>query len=81
MRVSMLVASDEATCGSVIRKAERISPFISGFSHFSFCARVPKRISTSILPVSGAEQLKTSDAKPTLPICSAIIEYSRLVSW
>ena len=29
----MLVASDEATAGSVIRKAERISPSISGFSH------------------------------------------------
>jgi hypothetical protein len=41
MRVSMLVASEEATNGSVIRKAERISPFISGRSHFSFCARVP----------------------------------------
>ena len=32
MRVSMLVASEEATAGSVIRKAERISPSSSGFS-------------------------------------------------
>ena len=37
----MLVASEEATAGSVIRKAERISPFISGFSHLAFCALVP----------------------------------------
>ena len=41
MRVSMLVASDEATAGSVIRKAERISPFISGFSHLRLCSLVP----------------------------------------
>ena len=41
MRHLMLVASDEATSGSVIRKAERISPSISGFSHSSFCSRVP----------------------------------------
>jgi hypothetical protein len=37
----MLVASDEATSGSVIRNAERIYPSISGFSHSSFCSRVP----------------------------------------
>jgi hypothetical protein len=37
----MLVASDEPTAGSVIRKAERISPFISGFSQRSFCSSVP----------------------------------------
>ncbi len=37
----MLVASEEATSGSVIRKAERISPAISGFSQRSFCASVP----------------------------------------
>ena len=33
-----------------------------------------------MLPVSGAEQLNTSDAKPTLPISSASGAYSRLVS-
>jgi hypothetical protein len=38
IEVSMLVASDEATAGSVIRKAERISPFISGFSQRAFCS-------------------------------------------
>ena len=37
----MLVASDEATAGSVIRKAERISPASSGSSHCSFCASLP----------------------------------------
>ena len=40
MRASMLVASDEATAGSVIAKAERISPSSSGFSHCSFCSFV-----------------------------------------
>src|SRR5512132_805847 len=56
----MLVASDEATPGSVIRNAERISPRIRGLSHSSFCSREPYRCRTSMLPVSGAEQLKTS---------------------
>ena len=36
----MLVASDEATAGSVIAKAERISPDISGSSHCFFCSAV-----------------------------------------
>ena len=38
---SMLVASDEATAGSVIRNAERISPRNSGSSHCRFCSGVP----------------------------------------
>ena len=37
----MLVASDEATSGSVIAKQERIFPSASGSSHCSFCAGVP----------------------------------------
>ena len=41
IEVVMLVASEEATSGSVIRKAERISPAISGFSQRSFWASVP----------------------------------------
>jgi hypothetical protein len=41
MRVSILVASELATAGSVIRKALRISPFISGRSQRSFCSSVP----------------------------------------
>src|SRR5712664_2617992 len=57
---SMFVASDEATAGSVIAKHDRISPASSGLSQGSFCSGVQYRASTSILPVSGAEQLKTS---------------------
>ncbi len=38
---AMLVASDDATPGSVIQNAERISPSSSGFSHRSFCAALP----------------------------------------
>jgi hypothetical protein len=41
MRHSMLVASDEATAGSVIRNADRISPLSSGASHCPFCSGVP----------------------------------------
>src|SRR5262252_8645499 len=37
----MLVASEEATSGSVMAKQERISPASSGLSHFSFCSAVP----------------------------------------
>jgi hypothetical protein len=36
----MLVASDEATAGSVMAKHERIFPSISGSSHCFFCASV-----------------------------------------
>jgi hypothetical protein len=41
MVLSMLVASDEATAGSVMAKHERISPASSGLSHCSFCASLP----------------------------------------
>ena len=41
MRVSILVASDEATSGSVIAKAERISPASNGSSQRRRCAGVP----------------------------------------
>ena len=37
----MLVASDEATSGSVMAKHERISPASSGSSQRSFCSAVP----------------------------------------
>ena len=37
----ILVASDEATAGSVIAKPERISPASSGSSHCFFCSGVP----------------------------------------
>src|SRR3982751_6874649 len=62
MRVAMLRASEEATSGSVIANAERISPSSSGCSHCSFCSGVPNCVSTSMLPVSGAEQLTASGA-------------------
>src|SRR5215467_9198181 len=38
---SMLVASDEATFGSVMAKAERILPSRSGCSHSFFCSGEP----------------------------------------
>src|SRR5205823_12935784 len=38
---SMLVASEEATAGSVMAKHDRISPASKGFNHFSFCSGVP----------------------------------------
>jgi hypothetical protein len=41
MRVWMLVASEEATSGSVIAKAERISPSSSGLSHFALISSEP----------------------------------------
>src|ERR1700688_280525 len=41
MLALMLVASEDATSGSVIAKQDRISPASSGFSHFSFCSAVP----------------------------------------
>ena len=41
MRVSILVASEEATAGSVMPKQERISPASSGASQRAFCASVP----------------------------------------
>src|SRR4029453_6128835 len=77
---SMFVASEEATAGSVIVKHERISPASSGFSHLSFCSGVPYRERTSMLPVSGAEQLKTSGAITLPPMISHNGAYSEFVS-
>ena len=79
IEVSILVASEEATAGSVIKKAERISPFIKGFNHCSCCAGVPYLANTSMFPVSGAEQLNTSEAILERPINSAKGAYSRFV--
>ena len=76
----MLVASDEATAGSVMANPERISPSSSGLSHCAFCGCVPKRSRISMLPVSGAEQLKTSGAHSTRPMSSHSGAYSRLLS-
>ena len=72
MRVSMFVASEVATAGSVIAKAERISPSSSGSSHCFCCSSVPSRWSSSMLPVSGAAQLVASGASSRLqPVSSA----------
>src|SRR5690606_20716461 len=57
MRVPMLRASEEATSGSVMAKAERISPSSNGCSHCCCCRGVPNSASSSMLPVSGAAQL------------------------
>ena len=63
----MLVASEDATSGSVIANADRISPSSSGVSQRSCCSGVPNIASTSMLPVSGAEQL--SAARREVPGC------------
>jgi hypothetical protein len=59
----MLVASEEATSGSVIANAERMSPASSGSSHCFFCSSVPNMCSTSMLPVSGAAQFIAAGAR------------------
>src|SRR5258707_11076433 len=72
IELCMLVASDDATAGSVMQKAERISPASSGSSHSFLCASVPYFSIVSILPVSGAEQLNTSPAHWMRPMISHI---------
>ncbi len=81
MRVAMLVASEEATSGSVIANEERIWPSSSGRSQRFCCSGVPNVASTSMLPVSGAEQFSAAGARPRLrPVISASGAYCRLVS-
>src|SRR5579864_857767 len=80
MLASILVASDEATPGSVMAKHERISPSSNGLSQRSFCSGVPYRSSTSMLPVSGAEQLNTSGPITLRPMISHRGAYSRLLN-
>src|ERR1700721_4219433 len=57
MLACILVASEEATSGSVMAKQDRISPASSGSSHCFFCSAVPYRARTSMLPGSGGEHL------------------------
>src|SRR6266403_5439526 len=76
---SMFVASEEATLGSVMAKAERILPSSNGWSHSFFCSGEPYRSIVSMLPVSGAEQLKASGAMGERPMISQSGAYSRLV--
>ena len=52
-------------------KAERISPSSSGYSHSSCCSGVPNTVSTSMFPVSGAEQLHACEAMWLRPMISA----------
>ena len=78
MVVSKLVASEEATAGSVMEYAERISPSINGVSQRRCCASLPKRASTSMLPRSGALQLNTSCAHGTRQMSSITGANSRL---
>ncbi len=80
MRVASWVGSELATSGSVMPMHERISPASSGVSHVSCCSGVPNCASTSMLPVSGAEQFIASDAIALQPMISASAPYSRLVS-
>src|SRR5699024_11822571 len=77
---SILVASLDATSGSVIEKQERISPARRGSSHCFLCSSVPYRANTSIFPVSGALQLNTSGPIIDLPIISQSGAYSWFVS-
>src|ERR1700735_371515 len=72
----MLVASEEATSGSVMQKADLISPSSNGFSQRCFCSSEPKCQRTSILPVSGALQLHVSAVLNERPIRSAKGAYS-----
>ena len=65
----IFVASEEATAGSVIAKADLISPFNNGFNHLSCCssfAYLPKLPYCQYL----AEQLNISEAIPDLPYFS-----------
>ena len=80
-RVRSVVGSEPATSGSVIEKQERMSPSRSGSSHWARCSSVPCSARISMLPVSGAEQLKAIGAIAGLrPISSQRIPYSQLVS-
>ncbi len=67
----MLVASEEAVSGSVMAKAERLSPSSNGRSQRAFCAGVAQCWSMIMLGTSGAWQLKTSGAHGRRPRISA----------
>src|SRR3954451_21540125 len=81
IRVAMLVASEDATSGSVIENAERTVPSSMGASQRSCCSGVPKSDRSSMFPVSGAEQLIASGAIHGLrPVISASGAYCRFVN-
>src|SRR3954469_21648609 len=80
MLVPMLVASLLATAGSVIANADRISPSSKGFSQRSCCSASPNWARTSMLPVSGAAQLRAAGAsRMQRPVSSASGAYCRFV--
>ena len=56
----MLGSEPPPGAGSVMAKEDFTLPSTTGRSHHSFCAGVPTRASSSILPSSGAEQLIAS---------------------
>ena len=64
IRVAMLVASDDATSGSVIEKQDRISASSSGRRYCSCWSSVPNMAISSMFPVSGAAQFMASGASP-----------------
>ena len=80
MLSSTFVASELATAGSVIAKAERMSPSSSGRSQRSRCSGVPNWARISMLPVSGALQLQASGAIWLCPMTSASGAYSAFLS-
>ncbi len=55
----MAYGLEPGASGSVIEKHERISPAISGSSHFFFCSSVPYLIRIVWLPESGATTPKS----------------------
>ena len=75
----MLVGSEPDVSGSVIEKQLRWWPFSTGSRNFSFCSGVPCSCRISMLPVSGAEQLKTMGDTRLRPMTSQSIPYSQLV--
>ena len=60
--VEMLRASEEATPGSVMQNAERISAANNGCNQRSCCSGVPNMCRISMFPVSGAAQFMASGA-------------------
>ena len=57
--VCICVGFEDAIFGSVIAKQDRDSPLSSGSKCCCCCCVLPNRSSSSMLPVSGALQLKT----------------------
>jgi hypothetical protein len=63
VRIIPAGSEPEPGAGSVIEKAERTAPSMIGCSQRSFCASVPTFSSNTMLPSSGAAQLKQAGPK------------------